>query len=63
MNQAMFAFLLGCPALFSIVNTISGAFTFREFTGIRPQHRLRLAGQVPTDGSRPHRPVAIHSGC
>lgn len=46
MNQAIAAFLLGFPALFSIVNPISGAFIFREVTAFRPDQRARLAGQV-----------------
>jgi len=46
MNQAISAFLLGFPALFSIVNPISGAFIFREFTATRSRQRSRLAGQV-----------------
>src|SRR5277367_4300417 len=33
--QALNAFLLGFPALFSIVNPISGAFIFREVTADR----------------------------
>ncbi len=48
MNQAIAAFLLGFPALFSIVNPISGAFIFREVTAFRPHQRTRLAGQVAT---------------
>jgi multiple antibiotic resistance protein len=46
MNQALNAFLLGFPALFSIVNPISGAFIFREVTADRTQDRARLARQV-----------------
>ena len=46
MNQAINAFLLGFPALFSIVNPISGAFIFREVTAARPDDRTRLARQV-----------------
>jgi multiple antibiotic resistance protein len=46
MHHAIAAFLLGFPALFSIVNPISGAFIFREFTAVRPQQRARLAGQI-----------------
>ncbi len=46
MHEAITAFLLGFPALFSIVNPISGAFIFREFTTIRPQQHARMAGQV-----------------
>ncbi len=46
MNQAIAAFLLGFPALFSIVNPISGAFIFREVTAFRSYQRTRLAGQV-----------------
>ena len=39
-------FLLGFPALFSIVNPISGAFIFREVTAVRADQRARLARQV-----------------
>jgi multiple antibiotic resistance protein len=46
MNQALNAFLLGFPALFSIVNPISGTFIFREVTADRTQDRARLARQV-----------------
>jgi multiple antibiotic resistance protein len=45
-HQALNAFLLGFPALFSIVNPISGAFIFREVTAGRTQDRARLARQV-----------------
>jgi len=47
MEPAIHAFLLGFPALFSIVNPISGAFIFRSVTAARPsdQH-ARLAGRV-----------------
>ena len=44
--QALNAFLLGFPALFSIVNPISGAIIFREVTADRTQDRARLARQV-----------------
>ncbi|HET6235903.1 MAG TPA: MarC family protein [Acetobacteraceae bacterium] len=44
--QALNAFLLGFPALFSIVNPISGAFIFREVTADRTQDRAGLARQV-----------------
>src|SRR5580698_291725 len=44
--QALNAFLLGFPALFSIVNPISGAFIFREVTADRTQDRTGLARQV-----------------
>lgn len=46
MHPALDAFLLGFPALFSIVNPISGAFIFREVTLHRPQDRARLARLV-----------------
>jgi multiple antibiotic resistance protein len=46
MQQALNAFLLGFPALFSIVNPISGAFIFREVTADRTQDRQRLARLV-----------------
>jgi multiple antibiotic resistance protein len=46
MNQALNAFLLGFPALFSIVNPISGAFIFREVTLYRAQERAELARSV-----------------
>ena len=47
MYQALHAFLLGFPALFSIVNPISGAFIFREVTLHRPpQDRARIAKLV-----------------
>jgi multiple antibiotic resistance protein len=36
MLEAVHAFLLGFPALFSIVNPISGAFIFRSVTASRP---------------------------
>jgi multiple antibiotic resistance protein len=44
--QALNAFLLGFPALFSIVNPISGAFIFREVTADRTHDRAGLARQV-----------------
>ncbi len=44
--QALNAFLLGFPALFSIVNPISGAFIFREVTAHRTPDRAALARQV-----------------
>lgn len=46
MHQAVNAFLLAFPALFSIVNPVSGAFIFREVTLHRPFDRGRIAGQV-----------------
>ncbi|WP_158931105.1 MarC family protein [Acidisphaera sp. S103] len=47
MLEAAQAFLLGFPALFSIVNPISGAFIFRGVTASRPQEaRARLARLV-----------------
>ncbi len=47
MQQAINAFLLGFPALFSIVNPISGAFIFRGVTASRsPDARARLARLV-----------------
>jgi multiple antibiotic resistance protein len=46
MNYALDAFLLGFPALFSIVNPISGAFIFREVTADRTQDRPVLTRQV-----------------
>jgi multiple antibiotic resistance protein len=45
--QAAHAFLLGFPALFSIVNPISGAFIFRGVTASRPvETHARLARLV-----------------
>ena len=47
MNAALAAFLLGFPALFSIVNPVSGAFIFRTRTVERPHaERVRLARRV-----------------
>jgi multiple antibiotic resistance protein len=47
MRECVAAFLLGFPALFSILNPISGAFIFREVTAdLLPEARARLAGQV-----------------
>jgi multiple antibiotic resistance protein len=47
MLEAIHAFLLGFPALFSIVNPISGGFIFREVTvGRSPTERALLARQV-----------------
>lgn len=47
MLEAAQAFLLGFPALFSIVNPISGAFIFRGITASRPpEARARLARLV-----------------
>jgi multiple antibiotic resistance protein len=47
MLEAAHAFLLGFPALFSIVNPISGAFIFRGVTASRPPDaRARLARLV-----------------
>lgn len=47
MNSAFNAFLLGFPALFSIVNPISGAFIFRVRTDERSRpDRLKLARRV-----------------
>ena len=47
MEAALEAFLLGFPALFSIVNPISGAFIFRTVTLSRPpEDHARLALQV-----------------
>jgi multiple antibiotic resistance protein len=47
MGEALHAFLLGFPALFSIVNPISGAFIFRSVTISRPPEiRARLARLV-----------------
>ena len=44
MSDAVNAFLLGFPALFSIVNPISGAFIFRAVTATRtPAARAKLA--------------------
>ncbi len=46
-EEAVRAFLLAFPALFSIINPISGAFIFREVTAGRPvEERRRLARQV-----------------
>jgi multiple antibiotic resistance protein len=47
MMEAVHAFLLGFPALFSIVNPISGAFIFRGVTANRsPDARAAIARQV-----------------
>jgi len=47
MREAINAILLGFPALFSIVNPVSGALIFREVTASRqPDARLRLVRQV-----------------
>jgi multiple antibiotic resistance protein len=47
MLEAVHAFLLGFPALFSIVNPISGAFIFRSVTADRsPDIQARLARLV-----------------
>lgn len=47
MNAALSAFLLGFPALFSIVNPVSGAFIFRTRTVDRTRtDRIRLARRV-----------------
>jgi multiple antibiotic resistance protein len=47
MLEAAHAFLLGFPALFSIVNPISGAFIFRSVTASRPMEtHARLARLV-----------------
>lgn len=47
MGEAIHAFLLGFPALFSIVNPISGAFIFRSVTVSRSfEDYARLAGRV-----------------
>jgi multiple antibiotic resistance protein len=47
MPEAIHAFLLGFPALFSIVNPISGALIFRSVTDERaPRVRIRLARLV-----------------
>ncbi|WP_158747586.1 MarC family protein [Acidisphaera sp. L21] len=47
MNAAFAAFLLGFPALFSIVNPVSGAFIFRTRTVDRShEERVRLARRV-----------------
>ena len=50
-EEAIKAFLLAFPALFSIINPISGAFIFREVTAVRP----------PRDRQRLARLVAIYS--
>jgi multiple antibiotic resistance protein len=50
MPEALHAFLLGFPALFSIVNPIGGAFIFREVTANRvPAARTLLARKVATN--------------
>jgi multiple antibiotic resistance protein len=46
LHHVVTAFLLGFPALFSIVNPIGGAFIFREATEERRHDRPRLARQV-----------------
>ena len=49
MRDAIAAFLLGYPALFSIVNPLSGAFIFRELTAHREAgERAMLARRVGT---------------
>jgi multiple antibiotic resistance protein len=46
-NEAITAFLLGFPALFSIVNPVSGAFIFRSRTDERTHaERMKLARLV-----------------
>lgn len=46
-QDALSAFLLAFPALFSIVNPIAGAFIFREATAqVTRKDRHRLAGKV-----------------
>lgn len=50
MNDAVAAFLIGFPALFSIVNPISGALIFRSVTARRnPAERAALARKVATN--------------
>ncbi len=46
LHHALNAILLGFPALFSIVNPISGAFIFREMTADRTHDRASLARLV-----------------
>jgi multiple antibiotic resistance protein len=47
MHQAINAFLLGFPALFSIVNPLAGAFIFRELTaGLPAEQRSATARKV-----------------
>ncbi len=47
MTAAIAAFLLGFPALFSIVNAPGGAFIFNEVTGhLTREARARVAGKV-----------------
>jgi len=47
MPETIHAFLLGFPALFSIVNPVSGAFIFRGVTANRsPEARANLARRV-----------------
>ncbi len=47
MQDVLNAFLLGFPALFSIVNPVSGAFIFRTRTGDRDHRdRVRLARRI-----------------
>src|SRR4051794_28280382 len=47
MNEAVAAFLLGFPALFSIINPISGALIFRSVTsGLDHPGRVTLARKV-----------------
>ncbi len=49
MHEAIHAFLLGFPALFSIVNPLAGAFIFREMTvGRSVEQRGILARKVAT---------------
>jgi multiple antibiotic resistance protein len=48
MNQAVNAFLLGFPALFSIVNPLSGALIFHQVTTDRsPRDRIQMARGSP----------------
>jgi len=47
MHQAINAFLLGFPALFSIVNPLAGAFIFRRLTAhLSPEQRSATAREV-----------------
>lgn len=47
LNQAANAFLLGFPALFSIINPVAGALIFHEATAaFAPAERVRIARRV-----------------
>ena len=46
-DEIIEAFLLGFPALFSIINPVGGAFVFQALTaGCTGAERMQLAGKV-----------------